>query len=232
MQSRLLYASQQADNERQQERLQFLRRCGLADGMTFQTWQQDTPARRKAAAWARRLTQRIAAGLWSYWHGPYGCGKTHLANAIATELVLEHGIGVRVVNWMVQLRAVQQSWSDNGIQEGPLWDLMIKPHALFLDDFDKQLPRLVDLDKPQVRLPASWYMESLYYVIEMRTAAKRPTVLIANQPLADIVTVLQAVGGTAVDAVFSRFSRAGSITIDWSQTGLTEFVRPAELPEF
>lgn len=230
--SHVRWAMQDAKHREEANRHAMLAECDLTDcGMTFDNWRADTPAREKALTYAKRMLQRIAGGSWAFWWGPYGCGKTHLAHAIAARLVLDHGRSARVVNWLRQLREIQMAWS-NGTKEGPLWDAMIKTSVLFLDDFDKQLPRPGDLGKPHVTLPKSWYMESLYWIIDARYAACRPTILIANQPYGDVEQVLQAIGGTAVDAVLSRFNRNGAIMLDWSVTGISEFKPAVEMPQF
>jgi len=221
---------EQADKERKENsRQKLLTGCQLDDsGQTFSSWRQESAGQRKAYAWAKRLVQRLNEGQWSIWWGTYGCGKTHLAHAIATDLVLEHGKSARVTNWLLQLREIQRSWSDGTVQEGPLWSAMLNSSVLFLDDFDKQLPRPEDLGKKHTSLPSSWYMESLYTIIEKRYSAGKPTVLIANQSFDALSQVLQAIGGTAVDAVLSRFNRSGSIMVDWSKTGLSEYHRTVD----
>lgn len=224
-QSRIRWADQDREDTEKIKRYRMLEACDLVGtGMTFDSWQADTPARKRAEAFGRRMVQKLAQGQWAFWWGPYGCGKTHMAHSVASALIMEHGRGARVINWLRQLREIQQSWSDN-TKETPLWNAMLKTPVLFLDDFDKQLPRPSDLDKPHIKLPSSWYMESLYWIIDERYANNRPTVLIANQSYHDTETVLQAIGGTAVDAVLSRFNRNGAIKLDWATTGVTEYTK-------
>lgn len=221
----------QNGREQARERYEMLKTCDLeGTGMTFGSWRKETPAQEKAERYARRMVQRLSEDAWSLWWGPYGCGKTHLAHACATELVLQHGKKAIVVNWLRQLREIQATWNNNE-KDGPLWQSMLKVPVLFLDDFDKQLPRPKDLDKPHVRLPASWYMESLYWVIDERYSSNRATVLIANQSYDDLQIVLQAIGGTAVDAILSRFNRNNAIRLDWATTGVTEY-RTEDKPLF
>lgn len=231
MQARLHWLDMDAARDVQNQRAALLRGCGLdGSGLTFDSWHADTAGRKKALGYARRLVQQIAAGGWSFWFGPFGCGKTHLAHAIASELVMEHGRAAIVVNWLARLRDIQETWG-TGDRETPLWRGMTDAPVLFLDDFDKNLPRPSDLRKPHVKLPASWYMESLYYVIDTRYQAGRSTVLISNLSYIDLETVLQAIGGTAVDAVLSRFNRSGAVRVDWGAAGLTEYAS-SEHPAF
>lgn len=206
--------------------------CGLDPSKTFESWAVDTAARRKALDTAKTLAKRLSAGQWAIWWGPYGCGKTHLANAVAYSLVLDYGSPARVINWLAQLRQIQIEWSKNDRVNGEaeLWQPMLNSRVLILDDFDKGLPKPADL--ASAKLPSAWYMESLYFVIDERYRRNKPTVLIANQSFADLTTVLQAFGGTAVDAVLSRFSRSGATSVDWGQIGLTEYRRPADIPMF
>ena len=78
---RLRVANSERDRE-QKERVQLLEACGLAArqcaGMAFETWRQDTPARRTAYALARKAIPRLLAGvgildraIW-LWQDPSG----------------------------------------------------------------------------------------------------------------------------------------------------------------
>lgn len=211
------------------DRFHLLDVCDLRNtGMTFDSWRADTKPRTQALEQARLLARRLAEGRWAFWSGPYGCGKTHMAHAIASFLVLEHGLETRVINWTQQLRAIQLTWNSHSQDERALWAVMAKTRVLFLDDFDKTLPRPKDIADPRFKLPSSWAPESLYSVIDQRYAARLATVLIANQPWADVQKVMQTFGHTAADAVFSRFTRNEAIILDWAQLGITEYKRFAE----
>lgn len=234
-QSRIRWAMSDVEKSERSVRERLVAVCELDPAQTFESWLPDNLARVQARETARRITLRLNAGEWGLWWGPYGCGKTHLANAVAYSLVMDHGKPARVVNWLSRLREIQMEWKkkDGVDREALLWRPMLNSQVLFLDDFDKGLPKPEDLGKPNVKLPSNWYTESLYFVIDERYRANRPTVLISNQSLTDLTVVLKAIGGTAVDAVLSRFNRSGASSVDWGKLGLTEFATTVtEIPQF
>lgn len=223
------WAASDAQGDREAYKMSLLRSCGLANvGMTKSSWLQTTEPRKKAWRFAERMITKLDEGTSAFWWGPFGCGKTHLAYAVATEMVMRHLKGAVVVNWIDRMKEIQHTWKTTD-QEGPLWRGLTKSPILFLDDFDKQLPRPEDIGKPAWKLPAPWYMESLYYVIDARYRQRLPTVLISNLCYTDLESVLQEIGGTAVDAVLSRMHRAGAVKVDWGKAGLTEFTGESEV---
>jgi len=220
-----LWANRDREDNRRDMRYALLRTCGLADtGMTKASWLQNTEPRRRAWGIAEKILRSIThENRGGFWWGPYGCGKTHLAYAIATELVMG-GMGAVVINWIAKIREIQQTWSTNGT-DAPIWRSFVATPVLFLDDWDKQLPRPEDIGRANWRLPANWYLDSLYWIVDQRYRANQVTILISNLTYPEIEKVFQAIGGTAANAILSRMNRSQSVRVDWGKLGLTEYER-------
>ena len=110
---------------------------------------------------------------WLYIRGGYGCGKTHLAAAIANAC-LAKGTPVMFVNvpdLLDYLRAAYSPASDetydqrfNDVRDAPI---------LILDDLGTQNA-------------TPWAEEKLYQILNTRYIAKRPTVITTNLDLDDL----------------------------------------------
>lgn len=103
-------------------------------------------------------------------HGPYGCGKTHLAAAIANHR-LEQGepvIFITVPDLLDHLRATFRPSSD--IQYDELFDQVRNAPLLILDDLGAESP-------------TQWAQEKLYQIVNHRYNAQLPTVITSNVEL-------------------------------------------------
>lgn len=210
----------------QTDRFHLLKACELTAeqcaGMGFETWKQDTQARRTAFSLARKAVRRLLAGEWGYWTGPFGCGKTHLAYAICRAIVLEHGRSARVLNWTRVVGELQASWNSDQQQRGDEINLLriaSSTRVLFLDDVDKLFPS-VNSD----RVVSHWYASLLYRIIDARYSRRLATVFIANMTLAEFKRVLSRSSENAAAAVISRLERSPSVSVDWGRIGLRQWV--------
>jgi len=164
---------------RQLERLRRLSNMHHLERMTFDTFvpeghglneRQRTSLRlafEKAFAFARRPQG------WLLLRGGYGCGKTHLAAAIANECIArgQPVLFVNVPDLLDHLRATFGPESEvsfdqrfNEVRDAPV---------LILDDLGTQNT-------------TPWAQEKLYQILNYRYNAQLPTVVTTNQDLADI----------------------------------------------
>lgn len=110
---------------------------------------------------------------WLMLYGPYGCGKTHLAAAIANQAV-NHQISTifltapDLLDW---LRSAYSNTSDFGF-EGR-FEQIKTIELLVLDDFGTQNT-------------TPWAQEKLYQILNYRYINKLPTVITTNLGLEDI----------------------------------------------
>jgi DNA replication protein DnaC len=154
----------------------------------------ETPEQRESLRRAIRLVRRfIAAQRWldrtikkgnpepesnilRYWlliQGGYGCGKTHLAAAIANAC-LDRGVQVMFVNVPDLLDHLRNAYSPN-VEES--YD------QRFASVRDTQLLILDDLGTQNT---TPWAEEKLYQILNTRYVEKRPTVITTNLDLDDL----------------------------------------------
>lgn len=104
---------------------------------------------------------------WILLHGNYGCGKTHLAAAIANHCLdlSIHVIFVNTPDLLDHLRATFNPASDVGYDD--LFEQVRGVSLLILDDLGAESP-------------TQWSQEKLYQIINHRYNAQLPTVLTCN----------------------------------------------------
>ncbi len=110
---------------------------------------------------------------WLVFTGPYGCGKTHLAAAIANYCI-EHGrpaLFVVVPDLLDYLRAAYAPNSEGTYDER--FDQVRNIPLLILDDLGTQHT-------------TPWAAEKLYQILNYRYNAELPTVITTNQPFLDM----------------------------------------------
>ena len=111
---------------------------------------------------------------WIVYEGPYGCGKTHLAVAIANmrlELYGEQAVFITAPDLLDILRATFSPQSE----------------ATFDVYFDRvrNVPLLV-LDDLGVENPSGWAKEKLFQLLNYRHVNRFPTVITTNTPFDDL----------------------------------------------
>lgn len=104
---------------------------------------------------------------WLYLYGPYGSGKTHIAVAVARQLLEDHDIHPAMIRWAEYCSAVQDSW--DGRKRLTFHALIPKP-LLIIDDLDK-------------RAPTPWALGQLYELVDGRMIRHRPTIITSNRDL-------------------------------------------------
>jgi DNA replication protein DnaC len=141
--------------------------------LTFDSFNQRIPG--VGVKEAYQVTRHFATdpSAWLLLMGGYGCGKTHLAAAIANE-ALQKGIRLYfavVPDLLDYLRATFDPNSDASYDER--FDMIRNVPLLILDDLG------TENSKP-------WAREKLYQIINHRYNAKLPTVITTNQDLYQI----------------------------------------------
>ena len=135
--------------------------------LTFETFNPDVPGVAKAFAAAREFVGDPRG--WLVFYGGYGAGKTHLAAAIANELVDQH---TRVLFQVVpdlldHLRSAFSPSSDLRYDE--LFEAVKSVHVLVLDDLAEESQ-------------TAWAKEKLFQLFNHRYNHRLPTVVTTNRP--------------------------------------------------
>lgn len=139
--------------------------------MTFDNFNWRIPGVKDAYQVARNFAQDPSN--WLLLVGDYGCGKTHLAAAVANE-ALQKGVRLYfavVPDLLDYLRATFDPNSEASYDER--FDMIRNVPLLILDDLGTENA------KP-------WSREKLYQIINHRYNAKLPTVITTNQDLIQI----------------------------------------------
>ncbi len=170
------------EEEIRRRRLARLRTASNLDAlqhMTFETFRPEgiglSEERRRnlysAYAAARRFAEQPEG--WLLLMGGYGCGKTHLAAAIANERLARGDtvLFIAVPDLLDYLRATFSPTSDVGYDEQ--FEAIRQAPLLILDDLGAQAS-------------TPWAQEKLYQLFNYRYNARLPTVITTNQRLDEI----------------------------------------------
>jgi DNA replication protein DnaC len=168
--------------EIEQQRLQRLRALSNLDHvarMTFDTFVPEgyglPPDKAANLRFAYDLARQYAADPqgWLVLFGGYGCGKTHLAAAIANQ-VIECGDAVLLVVVPDLLDYLRATFAPNSL-------------VAFDERFDevRNTPLLI-LDDLGTQSSTAWAQEKLFQILNYRYNARLPTVLTSNHSLEEI----------------------------------------------
>ncbi len=169
-----------AEIERQRyEQLRNLSNLGHLAHLTFETFLPDghalSPGRAESLRSAFEVASRFAEYPrgWLVLLGVYGCGKTHLAAAIANRLI-ERGHAVLFVVVPDLLDHLRATFAPNSpISYDERFREVRNAPILILDDLGTQSS-------------TPWALEKLFQILNHRYSARLPTVITSNQSLEEI----------------------------------------------
>jgi len=222
---------------RQQDRLLIVSQLGALTKHTFDTFKptgiglSPTKARNLRMAYESVRAYAEKPEGWLLLKGGYGCGKTHLASAVANFRLEsgQHALFVNVPDLLDHLRSTYGPNSEmpydqrfNSVREAPL---------LILDDLGSQSN-------------TAWAQEKLFQILNHRYNGELPTVITTNQDLDTIELRMQS---RIADSTKTRmvtilapdYRRAGvaqdqsnlsSLSLHGNQTFETFHLRDSELP--
>lgn len=105
--------------------------------------------------------------------GPAGCGKTHLAVGVLSDLISLYRVRGRFVNLTTLVQELQGTFDGgSSITREELLRPVLKADVVVLDELGAQRP-------------SQWVMDLLYYLIDTRYAERRPTLFTTNCSVAE-----------------------------------------------
>jgi DNA replication protein DnaC len=160
--------------EKEQRAYDELRRLSNLDPFadkTFDNFDPDIPGVRRAFVRAKEYARRPQG--WLVFFGNYGCGKTHMAAAIANEALRNH--------WKVLFAVVPDLLDHLRSTFGPSSDVAYDERFETIRD----VPLLV-LDDLGTENTTPWAREKLYQIINHRYNYRLSTVITSNRKPDDI----------------------------------------------
>jgi DNA replication protein DnaC len=153
--------------DRNRDELQRFSNLEHLEHLTFARFDRSVPGVADAYDAAQEFVRDTRG--WLVLYGPFGVGKTHLAAAIANELVLRRA---RVIFQMVgdlldHLRATYAPDSETRYDE--LFGAVKNANVLILDDLREESK-------------TRWAQEKLFQILNHRYNARLPTVITTNRP--------------------------------------------------
>ena len=176
---------------------------------TFQTFRQDTPGRAKAYRIAKEYADNFplhqARGDGLYIEGTNGTGKTHLAAAIALQLISQ-GIPVICKTSSDLLLDIKKSYDSADVREGDVLDIYKQVDLLIIDDLGKEQC-------------SDWSMSTLYSILNDRYEDMKPTIVTTNYNADGLAKALAPKGfdDTKIVAIISRLRETSTVmTMAWT----------------
>lgn len=157
---------QQEKDHRAADELDRLSNLGPFRSKTFKNFDPDVPGVRRAYVRAREFAERPKG--WLVLFGNYGCGKTHLAAAIANEALQNH--------YRVLFSIVPDLLDHLRNTFGPSSEIAYDE----LFETVREIPILI-LDDLGTENATPWAREKLYQIINHRYNYSLPTVITSNR---------------------------------------------------
>jgi len=175
---------------------------------TFANFIQDTPERRRCYGIAKNYADRFpyyaAKGEGLYIEGSNGTGKTHLAAAIALQLIAE-GIPVVCKTASDLLGDIKRGFDNGEVSEYEVLRAYKEADLLVVDDLGKE--QCTD-----------WSMSTLYSILNDRYEDMKPTIITTNYNAEDLLKALTPRGfdDTKIRAIISRLREVSNVvTMAW-----------------
>lgn len=175
---------------------------------TFENFQRDTPGRSysyKAAKFYADNWDKIKdSGKGLYFEGTNGTGKTHLAAAIALQLI-ENGVPVICKTGADILQDVKRAYDNPEVKEQQILDIYKNTDLLIIDDLGKEQC-------------SEWSMTTLYSIINDRYESMKPIIITTNYNTEELAGALSPRGSDSmkIDAILSRLRETSTvITMAW-----------------
>lgn len=170
---------------------------------TFQNFRRDTEQRDRcylvAKEYADNWRSHAANGEGLYIEGTNGTGKTHLAAAIALQLI---GQGVPVICKTGDdlLKDIKKTFDTPGVTENEALDIYRNVDLLIVDDLGKEQC-------------SDWSVSTLYGIFNDRYEAMRPVIITTNYGVEDLTRALTPKGGDSskIVAIISRLQETSRV---------------------
>lgn len=176
---------------------------------TFQNFHTDTPGRKKnygiAKEYADNFAYHQARGDGLYIEGTNGTGKTHLAAAIALQLIHE-GVPVICKTSSDLLLDIKKSFDGDGVRESDVLDIYKRVDLLIIDDLGKEQC-------------SDWSMSTLYSILNDRYEDMKPTIVTTNYNADALAAALTPKGfdNSKITAIISRLREVSTVmTMAWA----------------
>ena len=175
---------------------------------TFENFITDTKERSKcfniAKRYADTFDKRYENGDGLYIEGTNGTGKTHLAAAIALQLINE-GVPVVCKTSSDLLLDIKKAYDDEYTKESAVLDVYKSVDLLIIDDLGKEQC-------------SDWSVSTLYSILNDRYEDMKPTIITTNYGAEDLIRALTPKGydNTKIVAIISRLRETSTvITMAW-----------------
>lgn len=175
---------------------------------TFETFRRDTPGREMAYRMAKSYVDGFDAhaqqGEGLYIEGTCGTGKTHLAVAIAMQLI-GRGIPVIIKTSIDLLGEIKRSYDTHDVSEYEVTRAYKDADLLIVDDLGKELC-------------TDWSLGVIYEILNDRYEEKRPTIITTNFNESALIQRLTPKGRDSINAgaIISRLRECAQVlTMAW-----------------
>ena len=176
---------------------------------TFPNFRTDTQGRRKnyiiAKEYADNFAYHRARGDGLYIEGTNGTGKTHLAAAIALQL-LNEGVPVICKTSSDLLLDIRKSYDKDGVRESEVLDIYKQVDLLIIDDLGKEQC-------------SDWSISTIYSILNDRYEDMKPTIVTTNYSESGLVAALTPKGfdNSKITAIISRLREVSTVmTMAWA----------------